>query len=295
MQTFELLIDGCQSRRCSLWSEKRLRQWLKSDSRDGLTGISESVCALREFDGYLYANTESSGDILRSADGANWELVHNGDPGAIGCGLAEKGGQLYAVNYGLATLSHGRVLRADGASWTVVYDSQTDPLYLREIVAYQSTLYAFGVMNNQGQMLTSTNGTDWTRQPVANRYFRAHVWGGYLWLGSSTFSAAGEVAVWRFDGVDFLRVHPEPDQTHVADLQDFDGQLFATTSHGWKTESGPSYLLKSPDGLGDWQRVCTFSETAAWSMAVLGNALYVGTWEYGQGGRVYQVTRQSAP
>ncbi len=258
----------------------------------GLTGISESVCALREHSGFLYANTESSGDIFRSADGTTWQQVHDGDPGAIGCGLAELGGQLYAVNYGLATESHGRILRNDGGSWTVVYDSQSDPLYLREIVAYQGTLYAFGVMNNQGQMLQSTNGTDWTGQAVANRYFRGHVWGDYLWLGSSTFSAAGEVAVWRFDGVNFLRVHPTPDQTHVADLQDFDGQLFAATSHGWKTESGPSYLLKSPDGMGDWQRVCTFSETAAWSMAVLGDALYVGTWEYTQGGRVYRVTRE---
>ncbi len=257
----------------------------------GLTGIGESVCAMREFGGYLYANTEHSGDIFRSADGATWELVYNGDGGSIGCGLAELNGQLYAVNYNYATSTHGRVLRQDGASWTTVYDSGAQPLYLREIVAYNGVLYAFGVMNQQGQMVTSTDGINWTLQTVANRYFRAHVWGGYLWLGSSDFYAAGETAVWRFDGVSFLRTHPVGGQSHVADLQDVDGNLFASTSNGWKTESGPSYLLMSPDGLQDWQTVCTFSETAAWSMTVLGTELYVGTWEFGQGGHVYRVTR----
>ena len=50
----------------------------------GLTGVSESVCAMREFGGYLYANTESSGDIFRSADGDSvagvWRYSGSGDP-----------------------------------------------------------------------------------------------------------------------------------------------------------------------------------------------------------------------
>ena len=54
----------------------------------GLTGISESVCAMLEHDGYLYANTESSGDIFRSSDGSTWQKVRNGLSGTIGCGLA---------------------------------------------------------------------------------------------------------------------------------------------------------------------------------------------------------------
>jgi len=44
----------------------------------GLTGISESICALIEFNGELYANTESSGDIFRSTDGAQWQRVYDG-------------------------------------------------------------------------------------------------------------------------------------------------------------------------------------------------------------------------
>ena len=50
----------------------------------GLTGVSESVCAMVEHDGWLYANTESSGDIQRSADGAHWDRVLDGESGTIG-------------------------------------------------------------------------------------------------------------------------------------------------------------------------------------------------------------------
>ena len=107
----------------------------------GLTGISESICAMREFDGFLYANTESSGDIHRSVDGTRWERVYDGEEGSIGCGLAALGGHLYAINYRNSQRDHGRILRQeDDGRWTTVYDSGGTALYLREIVAYEGRL-----------------------------------------------------------------------------------------------------------------------------------------------------------
>lgn len=265
-------------------------------SEPGLTGISESVCAMLEHDGFMVANTESSGDIFRTRDGRNWERTYDGENGSIGCGLAVLDDTLYAINYRNSQRDHGRILRETTDGWEVVYDSGEEALYIREIVTFEGTLYAFATNEDdrQGAMLTSTDGTRWERTAVPQRYFRGYVWQGALWLGSTTASSTGDVAVWRFDGETFDRVL-DGDRVYFTDLQAHRGNLFASTSNGWKDDSGPSSLWMSPDGRSDWQEVCRFSETAAWSMAVADGQLYVGTWEFGGSGSVYLVDRRAPP
>ena len=258
----------------------------------GLKGVGESICALQEYQGSLYANTENSGDIFRSANGRDWERVYDGPGGSIGCGLAEFKGQLYAINYRNSKRDQGRILRQDGSGWHIVYDSGSQAHYLRELVTYGDTLYAFGVDQNteRGLVFSSKTGASWSSVEVPNRYFRGHVWEGYLWLGSTDITSSGEVGVFRFDGEEFVRTHSSP-RHYVADLKDLDGHLFLSTSNGWKGAPGPSGVWMSVDGVGAWEPICEFSETAAWNMAVVNNELYVGTWEYGGTGSVYHVKR----
>jgi len=262
----------------------------------GLTGISESVCALLEFDGHLYANTESSGDIFRSGDGSTWERVHDGGSHTIGCGLEVFGGQLYAVNYDNGDHEHGRILRsADGTSWDTVYDSGGTSLYIREIVAHDGWIHAFAVDEDslQGYALASTDGVSWTPTETPSRFFRGHSWGGYLWIASTDRTSNGAPGIWRFDGTDTVQVHHET-KHYVTELTDFDGALFAGTSDGWKDDVGTSSLLMSRDG-SSWETVCDFPELAAWSIATSGDHLYVGTWQYGDGGQVYEVSIVEVP
>jgi len=200
-------------------------------------------------------------------------------------------GKLYAVNYRNSQEDHGRILRRDGANWTTVYDSGGDSLYLREIAAYKDHIYAFAVQNDQGQMLTSSDGANWSKQQVANRYFRAHVWEGYLWLGSTNFNVNGERGLWRFDGNQFEKIHPGA-QKYVSNVQDLDGALFFSTSNGWKNEGGPSTLWMSPDGYEGWKQICQFGETAIWDLTVFDGKLYMGSWDYGSSGKVYVLDKQ---
>jgi len=256
----------------------------------GLTGISESVCAMREYQGALYANTESSGDIFRSTDGEAWTQVYDGDDHTIGCGLEAFGDDLYAVTYDNIDKEDGRILRSSGgASWETVWDSGSDSWYLREITSHDGVLYAFAVDESdlQGWMLASTDGISWTTTPTETRFFRAHSWGDYLWLASTDRSSDGDAGIWRYDGAEIIQVHQES-KHYVTEITDFNGVLFAGTSDGWKTDEGSSSLLMSEDG-ASWETVCTFPEIAAWSIAVLDDHLYVGTWEYGEGGQLYEV------
>ena len=261
----------------------------------GLVGISESVCAMLEFQGRLYANTESDGDIFRSSDGRNWERVHDGASGVIGCGLEEFGGALYAVNFNFQTLSEGKILRSvDGAIWTTVYDSGATGLYLRHVVAHAGTLYALGTLDpgDQGKILSSTDGTSWAETNAPTRFFRALSHDGDLYLSSTTSRSNGAAGIWRLDGGAPTLVHPVS-TTYVTELAAWDGALWAGTSDGWKEATGSSSLLLSRDG-SSWETACTFSEAAAWAVAPLDDHLYVGTWEFGSGGRLYEVSIETA-
>lgn len=261
----------------------------------GLTGVSESVCAMREFGGMLYANTESSGDIYRSADGDNWQRVYDGSDGSIGCAMSDLDGWLYAVNYSNSTKTHGRILRSsDGASWSEVYDSGSMSRYLREIVAHNGLLYAFAVDENssQGYQLTSRDGTVWTEQTTPSRMFRAISWNGDLYLGSTERGSNGAAGIWRLDAGSFVQVHDES-RRYVTEFASLDGTLFAGTSDGWKNDSGSSALLMSTDG-ERWEEVCGFSEIAAWAVTPHDGHIYVGTWQYGDGGSLYRLDSGSS-
>ena len=262
----------------------------------GLTGVSESVCAMAEFDGLLYANTESSADIFRSADGYTWERVFDGPGSSIGCGLEAMDGDLYAVHYGNGAGEHGVILRsADGANWTTVYDSGGQSLYIREITSHDGTLHAFAVDEDdaQGYRLSSTNGTDWTVSTTPTRIFRGYSWEGSLWLASTDRGSNGASGVWRFDGAQMEQVHHEP-RHYVTEITEFDDALFAGTSDGWKEDEGTSALIFSRDG-EHWETACEFPELAAWSIATARDHLYVGTWQYTDGGQLYEVRVQENP
>ena len=263
--------------------------------KPGLLGISESVCAMREFNGLLYANTESSGDIFRSSDGVNWELVFNGDPSSIGCGLEVFEGFLYAVNYHVPSKSNGQILRSpDGKQWEVVWSGGAASAYVREITSHNGMLHAFYVdeQSGQGHMLTSPNGTNWTDVSTPARFFRGYSWQGSLWMSSTEKYSNGVAGVWRLDDGQPQLVH-QVAKKYVTELVAWDNALFAATGDGWKEDSGTSSLLISRDGQ-KWETVCDFPELTAWSVAVHDNQLYVGTWRYGSGGKVYQVAINSS-
>ncbi len=262
----------------------------------GLLGISESVCAMLEFDGLLYANTESDGDIYRTADGSTWERVWDGPAASIGCGLEVFGGHLYAVNYSNQSQTDGRILRsADGASWETVWDSGDSSWYVREIVAFGGELRAYFLDQDQDQpyQATSVDGSSWTVSATPTRFFRGYVHEGSLWLGSTDRGGGGVAGVWRDDGDGYELVYAA-DKRYVTEIVAWDGALFAGTSDGWKEDVGTSALLMSRDG-STWEQVCAFDEIAIWSVAVADGSLFAGTWQWQAGGQVHRVDITEVP
>jgi hypothetical protein len=94
--------------------------------------------------------------------------------------------------------------------------------------------------------------------------------------------------IWTYDGNSFSLVH-QVNRKYVTQIADWRGHLFAATSSGWKNDSGTSTLLMSADG-SSWTKVCDFPELAAWSIEEFNDRLYIGTWQYQSGGRLYEAS-----
>ncbi len=264
----------------------------------GIT-VTESVCDMREFKGYLYANTESNGEIYRTADGENWIKVFAGD-GRIGCVLRELNGYLYAAIHSSAITSNGKIYRSfDGLQWEVVYDSGAKDEYMKEIIVFNGTLFAFYVdkTTGVGGYFTSPEGINWTRHELGQlRLFKGLVWNGELWAGSSAaYTLSGKSGVWKYDGQTFVNVAEIDGYSHIGELLSHDGNLFATATKEWKGYQGEAALLLSRDKGKHWERACTFSETEAWNIAEFEGDLYVTTKQHhgnGQAGKVYKLEKK---
>ena len=62
--------------------------------KSSMLSSAESICALKSWNGALYANTEKSGEIFRSLNGMSWRKVKNSNFKA-GCALEAHGPHLY--------------------------------------------------------------------------------------------------------------------------------------------------------------------------------------------------------
>ncbi len=261
----------------------------------GLT-VTESVCDLREFKGYLYANTESDGEIYRTADGDNWQKVFS-DRGQIGCVLREHHDYLYATMHSSAFSSNGKIYRStDGIEWQKVYDSGTSDDYMKEIIVFNDVIFAFYIdkTTGTGGYFTSVDGLNWIRHELGQlRLFKALIWNNELWASASAeYTLSGKSGIWKYDGQSFQNVAEISGYSHIGELLDYKSVLFATATREWKGNQGGAALLASPDKGITWEQICSFPETESWNLTEFEDELYITTKQHnanGTAGRVYKL------
>jgi len=252
----------------------------------------ESVCDLREFDNYLYANTENQGQVWRTKDGNNWEKVLDVSPD-IGCGLAVFNGYIYATENTLDSAPVEIYRSANGTNWEKVYSSGSSKRYLKEIVTFQNKLYGFYVNleDDSTGMLVSSDGKSWSTQSAPMRFIRSYVFNNKLWLaGTKKYSSSGESAIYTYDGSSFKKVYADSTKSHISYISSIGTTLVATTTVEWKGKQGGATLIQSCDGGVTWKTMHRFNETEAWGIEEFNGAIYVATKQDGGGGKLYKVT-----
>ncbi|OFZ48734.1 MAG: hypothetical protein A2381_05285 [Bdellovibrionales bacterium RIFOXYB1_FULL_37_110] len=251
----------------------------------------ESICAMMEFNGYLYANTENNGEIWRSNDGKNWQKVYTGGQ-HVGCALAVHGEYIYATSAHYENPS-GYIYRTkNGTSWEKVYDSDGEVEYIREIVSFNGKLYAFYV-TEQGNtyMLSSASGnkSSWQLTKTPARMFRTRVIGNSLYIGTSTdYSPNTGCGIWKFDGSNFRLLQSISGCSHVSNILKYKNAVVAITTKKWKGTGGGATVMVSCGEDDDWEKIYTFKETESWGLKEYNNSLFVGTKQNGGGGKIYK-------
>ena len=252
--------------------------------------VRESVCALRQFNGSLIANTESDGLIYKSTDGTNWQKVHDGGA-PVGCALAVHKGYIYAASANPNDSKKPSYLyrSKDGSSWEKVYDGGGKVEYIRELVSYGDHVYAFYVTDqNNTFMLKSADGQKWDKSSTPARMFRGSVHKGLLYLTSASEHSSGASGIWKYDGSSFTKVHSVQGKSHVSNIIGAGNDLIAITTKQWKGRGGGASLLASCGGDSNWVEKKVFDETESWGLAVSGGYVYVGTKQHGGGGKIYK-------
>src|SRR3989344_1336212 len=240
----------------------------------GIKNITESVCVMKEYNGSLYANSEQEGLVFRSQNGRDWVQVYDLNQ-PTGCAMTVHNNNLFAVGAnGFQGQRKSVIYRFnENEGWKISYSD--NDLYIRDIISYQEKVYAFGISNNgQGYMVSSDTGfSNWSKQEVDNRFFRATVIGTNMWLGSSLkYSNNKKSGIFKYNGNTFVNVYNTNIYEHITYVKGWEGALFAGTTKGFKTSSdggnakGPTQLLVSIDNGTSWKTACTVQEEGIWDI-----------------------------
>ncbi len=290
---------------------------------DGFGSVpNRGVFDLASFDGQLYAGTWNwdddidgthGGEVWRSDDGMSWEQVVDAGFGVPSNGAVFRIGafrdQLYAGTVSFINTDGGEIWRSatgDPDTWErVVENGLGDPSNsaVRTFEVFSDTLFA-GISNYEegGGVWRSSDGLTWTtvmtggfgsaeRTSVpALADFQDHLY-------ASTAGGAG-AQVWRChicDGDDWEKVVADgfgnPNNRWASALEVFNGRLYfavGTNASGlevWRTADGMDWEQMISGGFGDSNNAYTGWDNA---VTVFDRSLHIGTWNFGNGGEVWQ-------
>ncbi len=279
---------------------------------------------LVEFKSYLYAGTwadpTNGGEVWRN-DGLNWTRVVSqgfGDQtNAEVFRFAVFSDTLYASTWSY-TDTHGTEIWRSGSGnvgdWTRVVTNgfgDADNECATALEVFNGYLYAgtWADETNGGEVWRSGDGLNWTR--VVSQGFgdtnneaiaSFAVFNDYLYAGTRNDSTGGQV--WRCSVTSGCNENSDWGQVIGDGFGDANNTRafalivsgdylycvtwnFTTGAEVWRTDDGTNWEQVGSDGFGDSNNWCTNGDN---SVTIFNDRLYIGTWNYANGGEVWQST-----
>jgi hypothetical protein len=277
-----------------------------------LPGQGWNITTLRALGPYLYAGTEGSGKIFRSADGTHWEEVGNTDEYRV-YGITKfkeayfagtdtpraeiwksKDGKTWTKSATLpdhqtgiislgtfkgklyAGTAQGRVYSSlDGKTWKLAgkFTQKEEPYWIRFIIGFKQKLY---VGTEYGSLYRSDDGHQWTEVGQALRKGKEFfgIRGAAVFKGQLYVGSITHGEVWRTtDGIKWSLCF---DATPGKDM----GYVAAMTVYNGTLYSGirtfSGFVFQTRDG-DHWEEVGNLSPHSIEAMAVFKKSLYAGT------------------
>ena len=302
-----------------LWRSTDGSTWTPASTQGfGVGSANPVLLDTAVFKSQLYAATGNFsgnyvGRLWRSADGTTWNSVEPngfGNPNNIGiCNLAVYSDSLYAVTTNPTQgLDIWRSSSGNLGDWTRVvsngFGSTAHAGFTTGLIPFNGYLYA-GVEDSAqgGAVWRTSNGAQW-EQVSTNGFGDAHniefggkaVFNGFLYMGSKNFTTGAQL--WRSgNGTDWLPVVGDGFGTNqnlkVESLVASSGMLYALIYNPYtgmqvrQSTDGVTWAPANTDGFGD-----SNNSTTHWTNAsvVFNQNLYLGTWNYANGGELWRRT-----
>ena len=269
---------------------------------------------LIEFDDYLYASTwnEPDGGEVWRYNGTPWSQVASGGFGDSTnveiYRFAVFDETLYASTWSY-TDTHGTEIytTTNGTSWTRAVSNgfgDANNIAALSFESFNGYLYA-GTYNTTtgGEIWRSTNGASWSQVNLdgfgeAGNIAVSAVTALTDWLYASTRHEPGAgTEVWRCqvcDGTDWTQVvangFGNTDTRGASALEVFRDRLYLIVGNSttglevWRTADGANWQQVGFAGFGDSNNRASYWDN---SVAVTNDRLYIGTWNYANGGEIW--------
>ena len=274
---------------------------------------NNAVIDLAVFGDDLYASTGWGvlpGQIWRTSDGLNWELVEDygfDDPGSGGINIfGIFGDELYVSMQGDEGVEIWRSTTGDAGDWARVVENgngDSNNGFITDLIEFDGEFYAM-VQNNADpktglQIWQSTDGETWTAvvsdgfgDPENYQAGGAAIFNGMLYVGTRNESSGGEI--WRStDGVNWDQAASggldDVNNLKIENIFVYNGKIFATTGN----ESG-MLVYSSPDGT-NWTRLVengfgdVNTDWSGWTGVDFKGRLYLGATNDANGAKVWQM------
>lgn len=311
-----------------LWQRGSDGNW-SSVVTDGFgDSMNVGIDHLIEFNGDLYAGTwnynfregsTNGGEVWRSENGEEWSSIANRGFGVPSNSeilrFAVFKDALYAGTWNIANDQGAEIWRTTtgvAGDWNRVVTEgfeDSDNLAVLSFAKLDGYLYT-GTINSTtgGQVWRTPDGTTWTQVNTGgfgdpnNRSVRAFaVFDGYLYAGTSTPDTGGQI--WRCsaasgcdENADWVQVvsdgFGDENNTSVVALIVSNRTLYAMTYNGttgmevWRSNDGQRWDQVGYPGFGDSNNSWTYWDNG---VTVFDGSLYIGTWNFGNGGELWQL------
>ena len=284
-------------------------------------GINHLFEFKNDFYAATWADETNGGEVWRrsSGDSGSWTKVVSSGFGDTTNGevfrLAEFNNMLYATTWSY-TDTHGteiwRSSSGDSGSWSRVvndgFNGDSANISAVSLEVFNGYLYAGTDNTNSGTEIWRTNnGTTWSKvntDGFGDQYnwsVALEEFNGYLYTGTYNFNDSDNpgAELWRCQtcaGTDWTEVSiskgfGDIENRAIRSLVVLNNALNAFTYNRttgievWRSNNGTDWEQVNIDGFGD-----SLNSSPYWdnSTTVFNNALYVGTWNNGHGGEVWE-------
>ncbi len=270
----------------SIYTYNKSGSWSKTASLNA----GESVFAFEKFKGNLYAVTESKGQLYKSSDGKDFNIIFTSDNN-LGLGIKVFKNDLYVTFTSFLYQGTGPLLykSGDGNLFTKILWPPTNgqyEVYESQVVGTTMFTCVYNADYSKTKVFATSDGVKWV---LANEY--SGIINFLTVHNNKIYGIRNGKSIHVYDGQKEEILYTADIQNSFQALTFFNDEMYLLTTSGWKKTSGEKaalyrFNLKSRELI----KLGSFDELEGMALEVYNNNLFIGTKDHSKNsGSVYKM------